>query len=391
MTEVHPLFFVVESPFSQRDWQRYGVDELSRRFDIKIIDVSPISQPRLRELRSQTSVSEPRVFVIDKLSELVAMLNSSSAGVLISNVGVGEVRNKLFRTARSLGFLIAEFELGAMPDASAVPANLYERLSQRLRQFPSALQIPVALLKSFKRHGARTEIPDVFYRGGRRARGRHPDLGSSVVDVHSFDYEQGRLVHRHNADARPRRLVYLDQNLGFHSDMRGLGLRQPVSADDFYPLINGFFDWLEREHQFEVVICPHPRAEMREIERRFPGKEVSPRSTAIEVAGSSAVCGHVSTSFSFAAIFKKPVVILTTREMSSSWYRPYLDLFADEFHSPILNLSDRASWQVPPSGLRPYQSEAYSTYALNYLKSYDGEEMSLWNIIGNDILRRISA
>lgn len=383
------LFIAVESPFSERDWQRFGIETLSQRFNVRIIDLSPIAQPVLHTLRSETLLNEPSISVIRNPEDLEDLLDSANGGALISNVGGSEIRHELFRLARNRDLLIAEFELGAMPDITRHQRSLWTQLVQRWRQMPSLWLLPKMIFKRIWRRSFDEDLPDVFYRGGLLARGKHPRLGKAIVDVHSLDFEFAQAIDQTNLRTDPHRIVYLDQNLGFHSDIPGLGLKQPVTANEFYPVINDYFDWLEHEHGFRVVICPHPRAEMSATRSRFPGKEISLMPTAREVARSVAVCGHVSTSFSYAVIFNKPALVLTTAELSRSWYAPYIDRFVEELSAPLVNLSTRDSWMMPAIVTSEEQESSYALYRANYLNASYTPNRKLWEFIGDDILERI--
>jgi hypothetical protein len=383
------LFIAVESPFSERDWKRFDIEGLAERFNVRVIDLSPIAQPTLYRLRSETSIKETRVTAIMSIEQLESVFETVDGGALISNIGIGETRHHLFRLARSRNLLITEFELGAMPNIKERERSTLSRVIQRFRQVPSIWHVPKKVLGKIRRKSFSTDLPDVFYRGGQLARGRHPALGSEIVDVHSFDFELARTIDTTGLSIDPSRIAYLDQNIGFHSDVPGLGLKQPASAQDFYPLINEYFDWLESEHGFQIVICPHPRAEVSSTRERFPGREISQSPTALEVARSVSVLGHVSTSFSFAVIFRKPVTILTTSELSRSWYAPYISSFVDELAAPAVDLSTRSSWTKPLSAITETQRSLYALYEVNYLNSSFNQTRKLWELIGDDILSRI--
>jgi hypothetical protein len=221
----------------------------------------------------------------------------------------------------------------------------------------------------------------VFFRGGLKARGRHPLHGVSIIDVHSLDYETSVDFAASKPDSSDCRVAYLDQDLGYHSDLPGLRLRHPITPE--------IFDWLEQEKGCGVVVCPHPRTTTSHSERRFPHKKISGEKTGFEINRCTSVIGHVSTSFSFAVITRKPVAILTSREIARSWYAPYTETFARELLAPLVNLDDPATWVSPESTLTKDQQEAYELYELNYLKSYAGPTRKLWAIIGDKLLQKI--
>ena len=383
------LLFAVESPFSERDWRRFGIDELSTRFQVSIIDVSPLSRPLLASSRGDLTLEDVRIIRVDTLAAVQRLFAEVQQGVFLNNVGSSEIRFRLFQMAREQGMVTAEFELGAMPVVALQFSSKIDKFIHRFRQLPSVGHLPRAVLARWHRREWADCIPDVFFRGGVCAHGRHHQLGSTVVDVHSLDYESTLDLDTNDQTIEDGQVVYLDQNLGFHSDVPGLGLRHPVNPELFYPVLNSYFDWLEHEHDLRVVICPHPRAQTDQTRERFPHRTVSQRTTAAEIWRSIAVLGHISTSFSFAVLAQKPTITITSNEMSRSWYAPYVDRFRTELAAPQINLDDRSTWTAPRSVLDAAQSQAYAEYLTNYLRSYEGPIRRLWKMVGDELLQRI--
>lgn len=389
MSRLPTLLFSVESPFSERDWVRFGIDELSRHFRVIIVDFSPISRPSLATSRERDRMVSEIILQIADVDEIGVIFSAIKPAVLLNNVGVGSIRYRLFDLANKSNTITAEFQLGAIPSSSH-HSSLTETALQRLRQLPSLANLPRALLQKRMNQRWSNCLPDIFFRGGLQARGRHPLLGVSIVDVHSLDYETSIRFAANSRRSNRLRIVYLDQDIGYHSDVPGLGLRHPVTPEHFYPRINHYFDWLEQEHDCRVVVSPHPRTTTAHTERRFPRKYVSTEVTAFEISQCSAVMGHVSTSFSFAVISRIPATILTSSEIRRSWYAPYTERFASELLAPLVNLDEPTSWVSPAITLTQDQHDAYDLYELNYLKSYSGPARDLWTMIGDELLQRVN-
>lgn len=388
MTHLPTLLFTVESPFSKRDEQRFGISELSNYFNVVIADLSQISKPLISTSRQHDRIDDNYILQITSLDEMTEMFHAIDPAVLMNNIGVGQTRFHLFQLAAEKKVVTAEFQLGAIP--SHLSRSRFSKVVQRVKQLPSLQSLPAAMIQRSKNRHWKGCLPDVFFRGGLQANGWHPLRGKTIVDVHSIDYEMSRNFVVNDSDSRECRVAYLDQDLGYHSDIDGLGLRHPVTPETFYPQINHFFDWLEKEQNCRVVICPHPRTTRAHTERRFPGRHISEELTGFEIRRCSAVVGHVSTAFSYAVISRKPTMILTNSEISRSWYAPYTQMFVSELAAPLVNLDDHASWVPLMVTPNQEQREAFARYEVNYLKSYDGPARKLWDMIGDDLLQRVN-
>jgi len=383
------LFFLVESPFSERDWDRFGIADLLSMFDVRILDFTPVVHPGLWRSKGPTQILGDRVISIFELSEVTTILEEHQPKACLSNLGEGETRSSLFRELNSCGVLIAEFQLGSMPTPETSSFSSLEKIEFRLKQASSATELPRILVEHWKRRKLKQDLPHIFFRAGTSAGGRHPQLGREIVDVHSLDYEAFRESAPPTSTQVTRNVVYLDQDIGFHSDLQTLRMRSPATPSVFYTELTSYFNWLQDECGLTVVICPHPRAGKKDLANRFPGLKISDVGTAREIYGSCSVLGHVSTSFSFAVLAQRPTLILTSDELTSSWYWPYIQMFTDELKAPLVNLSNVATWIKPEANLLEQQRAAYRVYYSKYLRSYAGPDQRLWKMVGDELLQRI--
>jgi len=385
------LFFIVESPFSERDWDRFGISDLLAQFDVWIHDLTPVSNSELWDRKSSIQTKSDRVVTHFSIGGFLESIHTRRPRCCILNLGEGENRSVILRNLKQRRILSAEFQLGAMPGPQTSQMSTVERIEQRLKQSSS----PVPLLEIFRKkwHLMRVgkDLPDLFFRAGTLASGRHPELGREIVDVHSLDYESFRESSAPTPTEVARKAVYLDQDIGFHSDLKTLGMRSPVTPEVFYSETNAYFNWLRDTCGLTVVICPHPRADKDQVAVRFPGQKISELSTSREIFGSRVVLGHVSTSFSFAVLAGRPTQILTSNELSKSWYWPFIAKFTDELRAPLINLSDPGTWMMPANEISSEQQTAYTTYVKNYMRSYSGTDGRLWQMIGTAIIQRVNA
>jgi hypothetical protein len=383
------LVFLVESPFSERDWDRFGIADLLSIFDVRILDFTPLVRPTLWQSKGSIQISGDRVTTIFEESEAMHLVDRLRPKACISNLGEGELRSSIFKELRRRKVLTSEFQLGAMPTPDTSQLSSMERVEFRLKQASSLTQIPHILSERWRRRRLGLDLPDLFFRAGIKAAGKHPQSGREIIEVHSLDYEAFRESAKPTPIQNSRTVVYLDQDIGYHSDLQTLKMRSPATPSVFYAELGAYFRWLQDHCGLTVVVCPHPRASRAQLSERFPLIKISNVSTAQEIYGSRAVLGHVSTSFSFATLARRPTIILTTDEISRSWYWPYIQLFTEELSSPLVNLSDPSTWIEPPALLSSQQRDAFDTYQRNYLRAYAGPDRRLWTMIGEALLQKV--
>jgi hypothetical protein len=82
---------------------------------------------------------------------------------------------------------------------------------------------------------------------------------------------------------------------------------------------------------------------------------------------------------------------LTSKELLSSWYWPFIAKFTDELQAPLINLSDPQTWVMPVNEISSEQQMAYARYVKSYIKDYPGTDGRLWQMIATAIIQRVNA
>ena len=94
---------------------------------------------------------------------------------------------------------------------------------------------------------------------------------------------------------------------------------------------------------------------------------------------------HASTSMSFAVLFRKPVVFLTSNELDQSWYGPTIKDFAKLMNSQIINISDELNKPLDIERLSKIDEAKYKYYLDEYIKMPNSPDLPLWKIFTNYI------
>lgn len=370
------MLFFVESPFSARDWQRFGVELLIARFDALIVDVTPLVNRGFWQEKHSLQVVNDRIVTVYTTSHLDALLGEQSPDVVMLNLGLHRHRHRILRWARANRSHSVEFQLGAMP-GDDVPISVPARIRMILRT-PSTLL--TAARSRYARFRFRDDAPTLFFRGGTAAIARSSLRGTRTVDVHGLDFDLYRSTVPASAESWEPFAVYLDQDMGHHSDYAKNGVTSPVDPERFYRSLNRFFGGFSASTGLRVVVAPHPRSSVEALRARYQAAEVVERPTAELVARSSAVFTHASTAVSFAVIARKPIVIIGTRPMLQSWFGRFIRSYERALGRTCIDIDD-----APPTFDLSVDESRYSAYARSFLSGQPDDPRRLWEIVADEI------
>jgi hypothetical protein len=211
------------------------------------------------------------------------------------------------------------------------------------------------------------------------------------IPAHSFDYEVYRAKEASgekfiNLDAMPY-AVYLDEDITGHEDNLEMGLAAPASADQFYPALSQFFDMYELISSQRILIAGYP-SEKSKFKNHFQDREIRYQQTAQLVKNASIVFAHASTAISFAVLWKKPIIFLTSTEISRSWYQPWIDTPQLLLKSRLINIDQNHSCDL--SDFQAIDIASYNSYENCFIKAVDSPNDSLWNIVQKTLLQEKS-
>lgn len=382
MSAMPRLLFVVEHPFSTRDEVRFGVAYLRAHFDVEVLDAAGSGSSVYRH-PSHTYEPPSWVRIADTVAGAVSVVSESSPAVLVSNLGPSPLRTAVFAAARSVGSVTVEFVLGCTPGDVRSERGLAARVRRKVQQAPSLVELVRSLIARRVDRVHVGVLPDVRVVAGAAMRERHAQVVRTVVPAHSLDWD----VYLRASGAPPPTgaqrpyALYLDQEMGFHPDYRVSHLRVPITPRGFYRALNRYFRRLEDETGLEVVVAAHPRADRSRLARRLPGWRVSDRPTVEAVAGASLVLAHNSTAASFAAAWRRPLVVLADGDLLRSWEGPFTVALAQSLGAPV----DMIDGELAPTVPTRVDESRCAAYVRDFLTEMPDDRRPSWAIVAESL------
>ncbi|MFM8868173.1 MAG: hypothetical protein ACKOFZ_07830 [Ilumatobacteraceae bacterium] len=137
------LVFLADYPFSDRDFDRFGIATLREYFDVAIYDLANLVNPKSLAIRTLPRSRDPRLMTFASLEEVIDELRSFDPHTVVSNIGLTEVRRSIYELLVSIGADICDLRLCLTPGDSITKAHPIERMINRVKQTTG----PAGLLK----------------------------------------------------------------------------------------------------------------------------------------------------------------------------------------------------------------------------------------------------
>jgi len=241
------------------------------------------------------------------------------------------------------------------------------------------------ILNKYYRNNSNIAEPRFVIVGGGLAAQKAYSIypSAELIKAHSLDYDH-YLDFRDNPDrintniSSKNLAVFLDEFGPYHPDFSHMGIKPYMDADNYFPEINRFFSYLEDRFGLEVVIAAHPRSNYHlNGKNPFGGRNCYFGQTVKLVEASQLVLTHESTAKSFAVLFNKPMLFISSQSYVRR-FRVNIDAAAKVFDKTPVKISDEDL--ILDSKVFKINPLLYEGYISRYIKEKGTPEKFLWQI-----------
>jgi len=368
------IIFLVDSNFSDRDYERFGINKMiSMGVDVCLWDFRKHQNLALNLDRFDLESQE-----IDNLK-----CNTELKVNEIKGAFVIDHRSQIYKKYsrywfKENGAYIIEIDLAPRPNSHWKPsiADLFlfklERFSHY--NFNNFLKkITIKLVSNINQCDYDVKICG----GTSKCSGK-----GLCVEAHSFDYDT--FLRIGGASKMKGYLLFVDNGMVEHPDFIKLHLKPYCTHESYYPAMNNFFDIIEENTGLRVLIASHPSLlNIQQLSKFYGGRKVISGNTAELVRDANLILAHDSTAISFAVLWEKPLLILTTNQLQRRIYSNIKSLCALLYVKAINvdNFDDKLDWL--------YESTKainnYSNYKELLIKKSGTQEKDIWTIFIDQI------
>jgi hypothetical protein len=376
-----------ESLFTENDWRRFGCGELQDKgytiIPVQIGHAIGLPRPKPRGMFKSIDCAVD-LKNLDDLDRLLRDIGTDD--IVLVESRLSSLGRPLFRLLRRRGIRYVAVDLGNLPayklSSRHAALSLTEYLQIRVEDGFGWLHRLRTLVKEMVAHRFeyfRLQPPWLWLTAGTEV----PLIGSGLpsfwkasrVPVASFDHLAAEKM-RNRACQPDKTAVFLDEAFVDHPDFTILGSRSPVSLE-YWSKLEVLFSAIEVGTGLRVVIAPHPkstglvpcaiRARMAEVGH-----------TVELVRGSELVLCHASTAVSFAVLFRKPLMFITTDEIERSHYREAIARMSGNFASRRVNADRFASADLT---IPHVDENLYQAYEHAFIRAPNAIDAWPWDVL----------
>lgn len=380
------IIILTESPFTKRDYDRFGIEILQQYFNVVVFDCTPWLKPQVWRQYSEIVYPFSQYNTIHKWDEFERKMAHVSKGLAIDYLGNSGFSKRIYQIFRNHEMLRTIVFNGPLP---LVHLKTLQRLKILYWQGDVFRRLSTQL-RSKMRAVVSASLPfDIAVLSGETCL---KDLLSQTIHkiwAHSFDYDLYlNLRDRKGTRSKPY-AVFLDQNLAYHSDLVYNGIKSSVTAGKYYPSLLAFFDMFERVTGIDVIFSAHPRSRYDLRPYLLSGKVPVQGATAELIRDADVVLSHDSTAISFAILWRKPMIFLTSNELKRSLHGFEIELFSNLLEAPLVNIDNLNELNIDLTAWMGFDEGAYSDYQKKYIKMPGTPELPVWEIFSDYVQKKI--
>ena len=384
-----------------RDYGRLGVDIVKNNgFEVEIWDLTPVIY---EEAYRVIKVSDPidykhincKLFL--SKGELYREIKKIGKDSLVITIfGIDYKTYFLYKELSKSGILYALFHANTIPLYGNTISNYIANNRNRLILFLNRIkQINISKLKKYifsriPKCLLKIQPPVFILAGGSQTISNYKPLigkNTKIIWGHTLDYDlylEDLQKLSNNEHKRKKYAVFIDGYWPFYPDYVRMNVKPPVSPENYYPLLCGFFSKIEKETGFDVIIAAHPRSNYEEHPDYFGGRKTIRGKTKELIRDSEFVLMHYSTSVNFAVLYKKPVIFFTTNEMEHfNIDANHIRAYSSELNKSFMNISNdyKIDWEKELK----IDGKSYADYKEKYIKRRNTEDKFFWQIVADEI------
>lgn len=377
------IAIITDLGFQKKEFDKFFINELGKEFDIFIFDFTKITNPILNEIVKKKQIKLKNFYEVNKIEEFEKTFLNHKFLTTIHNISNYELILKInnFFKSNLLSVTIIQNHY-----VLAVKKNIYQKILNGIFSLMDKKRIQGKIrYLNFKKKDIHY-ADNVLVCGLKGLEDSKIGPNTKIIKGHSREYDLhlNNPLKKGNLYIKEEYSVFLDQYLPFHTDGTLFKKFNPkVTKEKYFPALNNFFSKFEKYTNTKVIIASHPKSNYEKLKEDYwYGREFFYDQTYDLIKNANYVLCHQSSALSYAIIFNKPIIFLTSNEYIKSYDSFTVHGYSKYFERPLFNI-DSTSENNFKGDLKSINNKIYKKYFDDYIKYPESENIELNKIFIN--------
>ena len=217
-------------------------------------------------------------------------------------------------------------------------------------------------------------------------------LGKKQIDTISRDFQTYKIIKSsNNTISNKNYILYCDDAFGCHPDEKLLSNKtdyHEIYIKNFYEELCDFFLKLEKHFGLKVVIATHPKRNTFD-DKIFLNREYFSNQTCKLAINAKFLIGTISTSMIYGVLTKKPIIIISSKNIKDQSYRNGIIKWAKELETSAINISNNnIKIEKFTKFLKIKNNFAYNRIYNEYICNFKDDVNSIWDKVLQELNNR---
>lgn len=371
-------------PFIKRDYERFGIEILKKSFDVKVLNLVPWLRPDIWKKYSDTIFNFKEYFTVTSKEDFIDFIKGSDFNIIFDLMYADSKTNWIRRRLKTDKNFFVKIGVNAIPEPKI-------RIVENIKKVLKFQMSPIKILKKVffflkkKYYNFRKIKPDISINGGLFS--LKNSKAKIKIQAHTMDYD----IYLENVNKKNKveknYAVFIDEGPFYNPDS-DIFYSVPFKEEEYFLTLLDFFRKFKKETNLDILFAVHPKTSPKNLKKNSNYlKEIKCviGNTAELVKDSKVVLTHESTALSYAILFNKPLVFITSDEINDSWMKPQMDAFNKIINSHVINISKKKTEPLNTEKLFKINKNGYNKYLYGFLKIPNSPELPLWEIFSQEI------
>ena len=361
------LIFLLHGPLTKREYQTFGINYLKKKFDFKVVEIGPLIDSRYYKFKRNFKFK-----IIKNFSELENFLSLNKeaicweSGFSFNSIRIGRLLKKYkIKTISADG-------IASVPIKTLGKNNLPKIILRRLKLLiynPLIFFNRVLFFIKAKLRQLRYKKVDIALIGGESYE-KYPGYENAEHKIYCASLDYSDYISKKKNElfkSKKKFAVFIDTCLPFHPEHYDTQNKY-FDPKKYFDSLVAFFKLFEKITKLRVIVALYPKTDLKKYPKNFKKFKLVSNKIVELIRSCELVMHHGSTAQSYAIIFKKPALFLTSDTMEKNKYLYDNEKWNEFIGSDVINIDFDNSEFLKQKKVFKYNKKFYQDYLKNFLK-----------------------